>query len=91
MHAPTYLSKILKNHGWECCPKDEEKIIEPIHPNSIKELELSTGPESEAENIGYAVTELSKLSTSPVQCHYKAVNHAFCPLSAPPICPHKQY
>eukprot|EP00957_Ditylum_brightwellii_P008340 631234-Ditylum_brightwellii.AAC.1 len=101
MHASTYLSKILKNHGWGCCPKDEEKIIEPIHPNSIKELKSVTGPESEAEykqleveecfsyqavirklifaymicqpDIGYAVAELSKFSTTPAQCHYKAV------------------
>eukprot|EP00957_Ditylum_brightwellii_P134628 10263591-Ditylum_brightwellii.AAC.1 len=49
MYTSTYLSKILKNHGWECCPKDEKKIIEAIHPNSIKELEYSTSPESEAE------------------------------------------
>eukprot|EP00957_Ditylum_brightwellii_P082006 6235741-Ditylum_brightwellii.AAC.1 len=49
MHASTYLSKVLKNHGWECCPKDEEKIIEHTHPDSIKELESTTGPESEAE------------------------------------------
>eukprot|EP00957_Ditylum_brightwellii_P070852 5384120-Ditylum_brightwellii.AAC.1 len=79
MHTTTYLSKTLKNHGWECCPKDEEKIIEPIHPNSIKELESSTGPEPEAESKqleigkGHAVAELSKSSTSPVQHHYKAV------------------
>eukprot|EP00957_Ditylum_brightwellii_P146815 11176709-Ditylum_brightwellii.AAC.1 len=39
---------MLKNHCWECCPKDEERIIEPIHPNSIKELESTTGPDSEA-------------------------------------------
>eukprot|EP00957_Ditylum_brightwellii_P039552 2992154-Ditylum_brightwellii.AAC.1 len=50
MHATAYLTNILKNHGWECCPKDEEKIIEPIHPNSIKELESAARPESEAES-----------------------------------------
>eukprot|EP00957_Ditylum_brightwellii_P138081 10526849-Ditylum_brightwellii.AAC.1 len=49
MHASTHLLKILKNHGWECCSNDEEKIIEPIHPNSIKKLESTTSPYSETE------------------------------------------
>eukprot|EP00957_Ditylum_brightwellii_P087576 6667110-Ditylum_brightwellii.AAC.2 len=86
MHASTYLSKILKNCGWECCPKDEAKSIEHIHPNSIKELESTTSPESEVEckqreakeDIGYAVAELSKFSTTPAQCHHKAVKCIFC-------------
>eukprot|EP00957_Ditylum_brightwellii_P171813 13079439-Ditylum_brightwellii.AAC.2 len=50
MYAKTYLSKILKNHGWECGRKEEEKIIEPIHPDSIKELETTVGSSSEAES-----------------------------------------
>eukprot|EP00957_Ditylum_brightwellii_P145692 11093453-Ditylum_brightwellii.AAC.1 len=50
MHAITYLSKILKNHGWECCPKDEEKIIEPLHPNSIKELKTARQPTAKTES-----------------------------------------
>eukprot|EP00957_Ditylum_brightwellii_P163170 12424459-Ditylum_brightwellii.AAC.1 len=50
MHATMYLTKILKNHGWECCSKDEEMIIEPLHPNSMKELELTLGPDLEAES-----------------------------------------
>eukprot|EP00957_Ditylum_brightwellii_P170442 12973712-Ditylum_brightwellii.AAC.1 len=49
MHVKTYLSKILKNHGWGCGTKEEDTIIEPIHPDSIKELETTTGPTSEAE------------------------------------------
>eukprot|EP00957_Ditylum_brightwellii_P121684 9280010-Ditylum_brightwellii.AAC.1 len=50
MHATIYLNKILKNGGWECCPKDEEKIIEPLHSSSIKELESTVGPTTEAKN-----------------------------------------
>eukprot|EP00957_Ditylum_brightwellii_P100512 7662657-Ditylum_brightwellii.AAC.1 len=73
MHAKTYLTRILKNHGWECGLKEENKIIKLIQPDSIKELETTTGPSSEAENIRYAVAKLSKFSTSPVCCHYKAI------------------
>eukprot|EP00957_Ditylum_brightwellii_P212240 15367126-Ditylum_brightwellii.AAC.1 len=50
MHTKTYLTKILKNHGWECGSKEEDKIIKSIHPDSIKELETTTGPLSEAES-----------------------------------------
>eukprot|EP00957_Ditylum_brightwellii_P019608 1479326-Ditylum_brightwellii.AAC.1 len=50
MHATTYLTKIPKDHSWECCPKDEEKIIKSIQPNSIKELESTARPESEAKS-----------------------------------------
>eukprot|EP00957_Ditylum_brightwellii_P123461 9413021-Ditylum_brightwellii.AAC.1 len=50
MHAKTYLSKILKNHGSECGTKEEDKIIKPIHSDSIKELETTIGPTSEAES-----------------------------------------
>eukprot|EP00957_Ditylum_brightwellii_P053078 4024927-Ditylum_brightwellii.AAC.2 len=61
MHASTNLSKILKRHGWGCCPKEREKIVEPIHPNSIKELESSTGPESKAECKQLEVNEVQHL------------------------------
>eukprot|EP00957_Ditylum_brightwellii_P121084 9235803-Ditylum_brightwellii.AAC.1 len=50
MHTKTYLSKILKNYGWECGTKEEDKIIKPIHPGSIKELKTAIGPSSEAES-----------------------------------------
>eukprot|EP00957_Ditylum_brightwellii_P053804 4076345-Ditylum_brightwellii.AAC.1 len=30
--------------------KEEDKIINPIHPDSIKELETTIGPPSEAES-----------------------------------------
>eukprot|EP00957_Ditylum_brightwellii_P210237 15364714-Ditylum_brightwellii.AAC.2 len=81
MHAKTYLSKILKNHGWECGTKEEDKIIEPIHPDSIKELETTVGPSFEAESnqleaeedIGYTIADLSKFSALPACCHYKAI------------------
>eukprot|EP00957_Ditylum_brightwellii_P202860 15332116-Ditylum_brightwellii.AAC.1 len=81
MHAKTYLSKILKNHDWECGTKEEDKIIKPIHPDLIKELETTVGPSSEAESkqleaeeeIGYAVAKISKFSASPAHCHYKEI------------------
>eukprot|EP00957_Ditylum_brightwellii_P180062 13716865-Ditylum_brightwellii.AAC.1 len=66
------------NHGWECGTKEDDKIIKPIHPDSIKELETTVGPSSEAENIGYAVSKLSKFSSSPVHCHYKAIKWVYC-------------
>eukprot|EP00957_Ditylum_brightwellii_P136121 10381262-Ditylum_brightwellii.AAC.1 len=50
MHTKIYLNKILKNHGCECGTKEEDKIIKPIHPDSIKELETTVGPLSEAES-----------------------------------------
>eukprot|EP00957_Ditylum_brightwellii_P201977 15328028-Ditylum_brightwellii.AAC.1 len=49
--------KVAGPNEGECCPKDEEKIIKPIHLNSIKELELSTRPESEAESKQLEVDE----------------------------------
>eukprot|EP00957_Ditylum_brightwellii_P174657 13298664-Ditylum_brightwellii.AAC.1 len=84
MHTKTYLAKILKNCDWECGTKEEDKIIEPIHPDSIKELETTIGPTSEAESnqleveegfsyCGEIVVKLSKFSASPVCCHYKAI------------------
>eukprot|EP00957_Ditylum_brightwellii_P198803 15153478-Ditylum_brightwellii.AAC.1 len=50
MHTKMHLTTILKNHGWECRSKEEDKIIKPICPNSIKELKTTVGPISEAEN-----------------------------------------
>eukprot|EP00957_Ditylum_brightwellii_P162674 12387755-Ditylum_brightwellii.AAC.1 len=86
MHVKTYLSKILKNHCWECGTKEKDKVIKPIHPDSIKELEIITGSTSEAESNqleaeegfsyhdnGYVVAKLSKLSASPACCHYKEI------------------
>eukprot|EP00957_Ditylum_brightwellii_P178605 13604810-Ditylum_brightwellii.AAC.1 len=85
MHAKTYLNKILKNHGWECATKEEDKIIQPIHPDSIKEFESAIVPSSEVESnqpeveedIGYGVAELSKFSASPACCHYKAIKRLY--------------
>eukprot|EP00957_Ditylum_brightwellii_P007676 580386-Ditylum_brightwellii.AAC.1 len=81
MHVKTYLSKILKNHGWECGTKEGDKMIEPIHPDSSKELESVIGPSYEVESnqleaeedIGYVDAELSKFSALPARCHYKAI------------------
>jgi hypothetical protein len=40
-----YVEKILNNHGWDTAGKDENWIIESVHPNSIKGIETSEGPE----------------------------------------------
>eukprot|EP00957_Ditylum_brightwellii_P126812 9666636-Ditylum_brightwellii.AAC.1 len=85
MHVKTYLSKILKNHGWECGMKEEDKIIKPIYPDSIKELESAIGPSSEVESnqleakedIGYTIAELSKFSALPAHCHCKAIKWVY--------------
>jgi hypothetical protein len=44
VHVGPYIDKILNNHGWTTAGKDETNIIEPVHPNAIKEIETSEGP-----------------------------------------------
>eukprot|EP00957_Ditylum_brightwellii_P043619 3306486-Ditylum_brightwellii.AAC.1 len=44
VHATKDLKKILQNKG-DKTKKNKEKLIEPIHPNSVEELENTTGPE----------------------------------------------
>jgi hypothetical protein len=48
IHVAPYLDKILANHGWSEEGKQETRLVEPIHPSSIKELETSEGPEDPA-------------------------------------------
>eukprot|EP00957_Ditylum_brightwellii_P191091 14550092-Ditylum_brightwellii.AAC.1 len=76
MHAKNYLSKIPKNHGWECRTKEEDKIIKPIHPDLIKELETMINPTFEAESNQLAPEEdffyygtIGKFIFSYVICH----------------------
>jgi hypothetical protein len=45
IHVAPYLDKIIGNHVWSDEGKNETRIIEPLHPSSIKELETSEGLE----------------------------------------------
>ena len=40
VHATKYLMKILQNKGWDKTKKNKENLVEPMHPNSVKELEI---------------------------------------------------
>ena len=44
MHCMSYIYKILTSHGWNTPRKNDGKPIEPLHPNGIKELEMTSGP-----------------------------------------------
>jgi hypothetical protein len=44
IHIGPYVDKILNTHGWATAGKDENRIIEPVDPNSIKAIETSKGP-----------------------------------------------
>jgi hypothetical protein len=41
IHCSTYLTKLASAHGWDVT---SSKPLEPIHPDSVKELETSRGP-----------------------------------------------
>jgi hypothetical protein len=45
IHVGPYLDKILDGHGWNMAGKGESRLIEPIHPSAVKELETAVGPE----------------------------------------------
>lgn len=49
IHVAPYLDKIIATHGWSEEGNNETRLIEPLHPSSIKELETSEGPEDPAE------------------------------------------
>eukprot|EP00957_Ditylum_brightwellii_P117722 8980484-Ditylum_brightwellii.AAC.1 len=49
--------KYIKNKRWYKTNKNEEKLIEPIHPDSVKELENAIGPEDNKEAIKLANEE----------------------------------
>ena len=38
--------KILSNRGWSAANADSSETMEPLHPNAVKELELTNGPTS---------------------------------------------
>ena len=45
----TYINKLLKQHGWDTPGKGEESPMEPIHPDSAKQLETESGPDIDSE------------------------------------------
>jgi hypothetical protein len=45
IHVGPYIDKILDGHGWNMVGKVESRLVEPIHPSAIKELETATGLE----------------------------------------------
>ena len=47
IHSESYIDKILAAHGWTVPNRDATSIIEPIHPQAVKELELIIGPLAE--------------------------------------------
>jgi hypothetical protein len=105
IHIDPCVDNILNNNGWDTDGKDVNSITEPVHPNSIKEIESSEGPDDPVSakaidpaagfkyrtaisegifayvtcrlDIGYAIVELSKFSTSPITAHYAAVKRIF--------------
>jgi hypothetical protein len=105
IHVETYIDKIIKVHGWETASSTEDRIVDPIHPSAVRELEETAPPETEAEclanekdagfpyrssvgellyayvtcrlDIGYAMGELSKLSTMAAPCHYNALKRIY--------------
>jgi hypothetical protein len=45
IHVGPYIDKILDGHGWNVAGKDESRMIEPIHPGAVKEVDTAVGPE----------------------------------------------
>jgi hypothetical protein len=39
IHVELYIDKILSNHGWEAPSAAESRLIEPLHPSAVRELE----------------------------------------------------
>jgi hypothetical protein len=52
IHCSTYIKKLAAAHGWETT---SGKPLEPIHPDAVKELELSCGPPIADFNEGIAL------------------------------------
>jgi hypothetical protein len=51
IHVETYIDKILKVHGWETASSTEDRLVEPLHPTAVRELEETAPPETEAESL----------------------------------------
>lgn len=44
IHVETCIDKILKVHGWETASPMEDRLVEPIHPSDVHELEDTDPP-----------------------------------------------
>jgi hypothetical protein len=51
IHIETHIDNILKVHGWETASSTEHRLVEPIHPSAVRELEETAPPETEAESL----------------------------------------
>ena len=49
MHCEKFFNKNLDNHGWNTQVKDDSKLIKPLHPDGVKELERTEFPTTEDE------------------------------------------
>jgi hypothetical protein len=45
------MENIIKVHGWETASPTEDRLVEPIHPSAVRELEETVPPETEAESL----------------------------------------
>jgi hypothetical protein len=50
IHVETYIDKIIKVHGWETASPIEDRLVEPIHPSAVREMEETYPPDLEAES-----------------------------------------
>jgi hypothetical protein len=50
IHVETYIDKILNVHGWETALPIEDRLVEPIHPSAVREMEETYPLDSEAES-----------------------------------------
>jgi hypothetical protein len=76
IHVAPYVKKRIANHGWSSGGKDETWLVDPIHPNDAKDLELSHGPTYSVEakrfdsttGVGYIMTNIGKIKLAIVIC-----------------------
>jgi hypothetical protein len=39
IHVEMYIDKLLSNHGWDAPSAAESRLIKPLHPRAVRELE----------------------------------------------------
>ncbi len=49
MHCKSYIEKILTIHGWQETSKNETRMVDPLNPSALKELETTQGPSDAGE------------------------------------------
>ena len=87
MYCATYIDKILNNHGWNTPVKEETKLIEALHPDSIKKLERTACQQNESESrkieddMGFSYrSAIGELSFAYVLCRL-GIGYAMADLS----------